>query len=194
MWYFLWGTETVICITGLWHRLHSWITSIWRHQSHLASFDLALAISLGSVSSLPRSTYKAQHCVPWARFLSLVRSKLRLCSANHRAGYFSNLACDWLSIVWAYSEQETENGPWSRTGIHTQQQLILTLPQQQFLPCGSHDLSAASYNGMFQGCSIGSIQAVNNNYSQALTNQVPVSDSLCKVKWSGWLVIDSSEE
>ena len=46
-----------------------------------------------------------------ARFLSLARSKLRLCSANHRAGYFSNLACDWLSIVWAYSEQETENGP-----------------------------------------------------------------------------------
>ena len=48
----------------------------------------------------------------WARFLSLTQSKLRLCSANHRAGYFSNLACDWLSIVWAYSEQETENGPW----------------------------------------------------------------------------------
>ena len=46
-----------------------------------------------------------------ARFLSLARSKLRLCSANHRAGYWSNLACDWLSIVWAYSEQETENGP-----------------------------------------------------------------------------------
>ena len=48
-----------------------------------------------------------------ARFLSLALSKLRLCSVNHRAGYFSNLACDWLSIVWAYSEQETEeNGPW----------------------------------------------------------------------------------
>ena len=46
-----------------------------------------------------------------ACFLSLTPSKLRLCSANHRAGYFSNLACDWLSIVWAYSEQETENGP-----------------------------------------------------------------------------------
>ena len=45
------------------------------------------------------------------RFLSLTWSKLRLCSANHRAGYFSNLACDWLSIVWAYSAQETENGP-----------------------------------------------------------------------------------
>ena len=53
---------------------------------------------------------------PWehksrARFLSLTRSKLRLCLANHRTGYFRNLACDWLSIVWAYSEQETENGP-----------------------------------------------------------------------------------
>ena len=46
-----------------------------------------------------------------ARFLALAWCKLRLCSANHRAGYFSNLACDWLSIVWAYSKQETENGP-----------------------------------------------------------------------------------
>ena len=44
-------------------------------------------------------------------FLSLARSKLRLCSDNHRIGYFSNLDCDWPSKVWAYSEQETENGP-----------------------------------------------------------------------------------
>ena len=50
--------------------------------------------------------------VAWASFLSLVHSKLRLCSANHRAGYFSNLACDCLSLVWAYSKQKTENGPW----------------------------------------------------------------------------------
>ena len=41
----------------------------------------------------------------------LFRVSLRLCSVKHRAGYFSNLVCDWLSIVWAYSEQETENGP-----------------------------------------------------------------------------------
>ena len=47
----------------------------------------------------------------WARFLSLARSKLRLCSANHRPGYWSNLPCDWLSTAWAYSEQETENRP-----------------------------------------------------------------------------------
>ena len=48
-----------------------------------------------------------------ACFLCLAQSKLMLCSANHRTGYFSNLACDWLSIVWAYSEQETENWPWA---------------------------------------------------------------------------------
>ena len=47
----------------------------------------------------------------WARFLSLARSKLRLCSANHRPGYWSNLPCDWPSTDWAYSEKETENGP-----------------------------------------------------------------------------------
>ena len=40
-------------------------------------------------------------------------SVFRLCSANHRPGYWSNLPCDWLSTAWAYSEQETENGPWS---------------------------------------------------------------------------------
>ena len=48
----------------------------------------------------------------WARFLSLARSKLRLCSANHRTGYFNNLACDCPRTVWAYSEQAAENGPW----------------------------------------------------------------------------------
>ena len=47
----------------------------------------------------------------WVRFLSLARSKLRLCSANHRPGYWSNLPCDWPNTAWAYSEQETENGP-----------------------------------------------------------------------------------
>ena len=46
-----------------------------------------------------------------ARFLSLARSKLRLCSANHRAGYVNNLSCYWLSIVWTYSKEEAENRP-----------------------------------------------------------------------------------
>ena len=41
----------------------------------------------------------------------IIRSKLRLCSANHRPGYWSNLPCDWPSTAWAYFEQETENGP-----------------------------------------------------------------------------------
>ena len=79
----------------------------------------------------------------WARFLSLARSKLRLCSANHRAGYFSNLACDWLSIVWAYSEQETENGPWFMmvTG---------TLFRQPYL---SDARSPMTYSWFFSSCS-----------------------------------------
>ena len=46
-----------------------------------------------------------------ARFLSVAPSKLRLCSANHRPGYWSNPPCDWSSTAWAYSEQEAENGP-----------------------------------------------------------------------------------
>ena len=37
-------------------------------------------------------------------FLSLAHSKPRLCSANHRPGYWSNLPCDWPSTAWAYSE------------------------------------------------------------------------------------------
>ena len=53
----------------------------------------------------------------WAHFLYLAWSKLRLCSAKHRAGYFNNLACDWLSIVWAYSEKEAENRPRPRAFI-----------------------------------------------------------------------------
>ena len=49
--------------------------------------------------------------LPGPRFLSLAQSKLRLCSANHRPGHWSNLPCDWPSTAWAYSEQETENRP-----------------------------------------------------------------------------------
>ena len=52
-----------------------------------------------------------------ARFLSLARSKLRLCSANHMPGYWSILPCDWPSTAWAYSEQETENGPRLRSNL-----------------------------------------------------------------------------
>ena len=43
--------------------------------------------------------------------LSLARSELRLCSSNHRPGYWSSLSCDWLSRAQAYSEQEAETGP-----------------------------------------------------------------------------------
>ena len=29
-----------------------------------------------------------------------------------------NLPCDWLSTAWSYSEQETENGPWSAGWVY----------------------------------------------------------------------------
>ena len=41
--------------------------------------------------------------ISWACFLSFAQTKLILCSANHRQGYWSILACGCLSIVWAYS-------------------------------------------------------------------------------------------
>ena len=81
-------------------------------QSHVCSkpcFGHMYKVSAWNV--LRNWSQGGQVQVSWACFLSLVWSKLRLCSANHRPGYFSNLACDWLSIVWAYSELETENGP-----------------------------------------------------------------------------------
>ena len=34
----------------------------------------------------------------WAHFLSFAGSKLRLCSANHRPGYWSNPPCDWPTV------------------------------------------------------------------------------------------------
>ena len=49
----------------------------------------------------------------WA-FLSLAQSKLRLCPANHMAGYFSNVACDWsscehsLSLLQARDRKQTQ--------------------------------------------------------------------------------------
>ena len=53
------------------------------------------------------------------RFLSLTWRKLRICSANHRAGYSNNLAFNWLSIVWAYSwafpAQNRMNYPTNKT-------------------------------------------------------------------------------
>ena len=69
--------------------------------------------------AIPKSSYLGHGLIiitpqysVWARFLVVAQSKLRLCSPNHRPGYWSNLPCDWPSTAWAYSEQETENGPW----------------------------------------------------------------------------------
>ena len=62
---------------------------------------LQIVTKIGSFNHVILSVLHTLSC---ARFLSLARSKLRVCLANHRAGYFSILACDWQSIVWAYSD------------------------------------------------------------------------------------------
>ena len=55
---------------------------------------------------------------------------LRLCSANHRPGYWSNLPCDWPSTACAYSKKGTETKPWQcRKSEHHQPQYWLRLPR-----------------------------------------------------------------
>ena len=44
-------------------------------------------------------------------FCLLLRGEPGLCSADHGAGYFSNLACGWLGIDWSCPGWETENEP-----------------------------------------------------------------------------------
>ena len=100
-------------ILHLWGTTFDWWIPLTKGQWYGKRFQVGLMMD-GEVCSefwvmLPSSL--------WARFLSLAQSKCMLCSANHRAGYFSNLACDWLSTVWAYSKQETQNRPglWKAT-------------------------------------------------------------------------------
>ena len=50
-----------------------------------------------------------------AHFLSLVRSKLKRCSASHRPGYWSNLPCDWPSTAWVSPSKRQKTGPGERT-------------------------------------------------------------------------------
>ena len=56
----------------------------------------------------------SRFCKILVRFQSLAESKLRLCSANHKPGYWSNLPCDWLSTAWTYSEKQ-KTGPIVKT-------------------------------------------------------------------------------
>ena len=90
----------------------SWIKKSSQYLTRLIMFiwtqwlNISYHIKYGNCSTMLCLSNKIR-----AHFLSLARSKLRLCSANHRSGYWSNLPCDWPSRAWVYSEQETENGP-----------------------------------------------------------------------------------
>ena len=91
------------------------MSAILRADSMFAPSQWETSLQSNTVSHrLGANPESALHSVEtWACFLSLARSKFRLCSANHRPGYWSNLPCDWLSIAWAYPEQQTENRPWA---------------------------------------------------------------------------------
>ena len=106
----IWPSQAVLSSIVFWHSIrtnsgHSLVYS----QTDKAHWYQQKSIPTLLVCLDKTTEYNEQN---WARFLSLAPSKLRLCSANHRTGY-CNLSCDWLSTVWAYSEQETENRPCS---------------------------------------------------------------------------------
>ena len=92
---------------------HGLATKRWPSpESMIAHFNQNWVSSIASMTSNVAEKYLSSGPV----FLSLARSKLRLCSANHRPGYWSNLPCDWRSTAWASSKQETGNGPRSISG------------------------------------------------------------------------------
>ena len=105
------GTQTNCSITCsvVW-----WILS-WRMPSFCSSNPHTTSTERRQAERNYGINWRSDRHSPniWAHFMSLARGKLRLWSANRRAGYFSNLTRDWLSIARVYSEQDTENGPWS---------------------------------------------------------------------------------
>ena len=91
---------------------------------------LGLIYGLGSAGGPAASQLEVmfEMIIDWHRFqhgnfyemqgpCSVSWIKLRLCSATHRPGHWSNLPCDWPSTAWAYSEQETENETWLQEAV-----------------------------------------------------------------------------
>ena len=108
-----WSRMSLVRSTRSWRRNRSLSQSWTSTRNTLCRATKNIASRCGmDVQEKPSKGTVTPNARIRAPFLSLSLSKLRLCSANHRAGYFSNLTCDWLSIVWAYSEQATENRPW----------------------------------------------------------------------------------
>ena len=98
------------------HCLEQWWT--WGHRRIYASLGISELknLNLNLNPGFEHCREMSDGRVQGARRVS----SLRLCSANHRPGYWGNLPCDWPSTVRSYSEQETENGPgWSMWGIFT---------------------------------------------------------------------------
>ena len=80
----------------------------YTYQSFLKVFSWTFSMPL-SCSSLGLGS--CGPTVSRARFLSCAWSKLRLCSANHRPGYWSNLPFDWPSTVWRRRGRQVSSAP-----------------------------------------------------------------------------------
>ena len=113
-------------------------------------------------------------------FLSLARSKLRLCLVNHRA-----VTCDWLSLVWTYSEQEAENGPRSASCVFESvlhyHDLHLCLVRVS--PIYSSAGSSASINGILQNGMNDSFQLYKSSMSHFIGMISEVATSFRDVYW-----------
>ena len=98
-----------------------WLTD--QSSDHQVSGYLTFKVLI--VQELLTVTNHSSHQLTWHYFPTIIVLRYPcpgpvfcLCSTNHRPVYWSNLPCDWLSTAWAYSEQETENGPWCNKVWH----------------------------------------------------------------------------
>ena len=108
LWFKFWNADSVWqCHLGICREFH-WGDKTTLRPSDLQSPQWLCYSYTGKMLSLHWIISLGPFSVSWSE---QAQSKLRLCSANHRPGYWSNLPCDWLNTAWAYSKQGTGNGP-----------------------------------------------------------------------------------
>ena len=67
--------------------------------------------NVSTESGVLRWNGKSSGWLLWACFLTLARSKLRLCSANHMPGYWSSLPCVWQAQTELILSKGQKTGP-----------------------------------------------------------------------------------
>ena len=113
-----WSLAAWLEIFPLFWKFYLWITGMFQlHCSFWCDMNSVSAYAMekiGPVIIMPcvYCWVCSTVCLYWNQRATWAQAITgQVTSGNHRADYFSNLACDWLSIVWANSEQATENRP-----------------------------------------------------------------------------------